>query len=177
MLFSYVFLVVGLLLMISESFIGAAKNTTTRPECVKEKGSANFLNIIIYSTLLLAFWINTLKLSRFAKPNDIIIWCAIAMILFGLTLRWYALLKLKKYSTLNAADSPDHSLLTSSLYCYIRHPAYPGVIIAFSGIGLALGSYLAMAALVVLITLAFLWLIRIEERALLTAFPEHYRVY
>lgn len=163
--------------MISESFIGATKNASPDSAIIKDKGSVRLLNIITYSTLLLAFWINTLKIPRFAKPDEIVSWCGLIIILFGLALRWCAILKLKKYFTVNVAILNDHQLLTSGLYRYIRHPAYLGVIIAYGGMGLALGSYLAMIVLVIPVTLAFLWRIRIEERILLAAFPESYRSY
>ncbi|MBF4801489.1 methyltransferase family protein [Aeromonas hydrophila] len=177
MFFNYVFLAVGLLWVISESFIGATKNASPDSAIIKDKGSVRLLNIVTYSTILLAFWINTLKLPRFSKPDEIASWCGIAVILLGLAFRWCAILKLKKYFTVNVAILDDHQLLTSGLYRYIRHPAYLGVIIAFCGMGLALGSYLAMAVLVIPVTLVFLWRIHIEEQALLAAFPESYRIY
>lgn len=177
MLFNYAFLAIGLLWIISESCIGATKNANSDSANIKDKGSVRLLNVITYSALLLAFWINTLKLPRFAKSDEIISWFGLFIIIFGLTLRWCAILKLKKYFTVNVAILHDHQLLTSGVYRYIRHPAYLGVIVAFGGMGLALGSYLAMAVLVVPVTLAFLWRIRIEERVLLAAFPESYRSY
>lgn len=177
MYFDYAFLSVGLLWIISESCVGATRKANSGSANIKDKGSSLLLNVVTYSAVLLAFWLNNLNIPQFSKAGDIVSWYGILVILSGLSIRWYAILKLKKYFTVNVAILDDHQLLTNGIYRYIRHPAYLGMLIAFTGMGLALGSHLAMAILIIPVTLVFLWRISIEEQALLTAFPESYPLY
>src|SRR5688572_22141787 len=44
----------------------------------------------------------------------------------------------------------DHELVTSGIYTYIRHPIYSGMLFAFIGAELVVGSYLVVALLILL---------------------------
>ena len=95
----------------------------------------------------------------------------------GLILRWYSIGYLGRYFTVNVAINPDHNLVDSGPYRYIRHPSYTGALLAFLGFGFCLGNWLSILFLTVPIVGAFLWRIRIEESAMLEALGQDYRDY
>jgi protein-S-isoprenylcysteine O-methyltransferase len=95
----------------------------------------------------------------------------------GLALRWYSVGYLGRYFTVNVSIDPDHELVGSGPYRYIRHPSYIGALIAFLGFGFCLGNWWSILFLSVPIIGAFLWRIRIEETALLEALGQNYRDY
>jgi protein-S-isoprenylcysteine O-methyltransferase Ste14 len=72
---------------------------------------------------------------------------------------------------------PGHRLVMTGPYRFVRHPSYSGLLLFYGGMGLALGSWLSLAALVGLPALGIAYRIRVEERALLAAFGEEYRAY
>lgn len=90
----------------------------------------------------------------------------------GIALRWWAILVLGRFFTVDVAIHADHTLVTRGPYQYLRHPSYTGVLLAFVGLGLALGNWLALAALLVPIVTALLVRIRVEERALSERFGD-----
>jgi protein-S-isoprenylcysteine O-methyltransferase len=99
------------------------------------------------------------------------------LFLAGLALRWYSIGYLGRYFTVNVSISAEHKLVDSGPYHYIRHPTYTGALLAFVGLGFCFGNWLTILFFTVPIIGAFLWRIRIEERALIEALGENYRAY
>jgi protein-S-isoprenylcysteine O-methyltransferase Ste14 len=67
--------------------------------------------------------------------------------------------------------------VTSGPYRFVRHPSYSGLLLFFTGLGIALGDWLSVAIMVVVPALGVLYRIRVEEEALLGAFGQEYRAY
>jgi protein-S-isoprenylcysteine O-methyltransferase Ste14 len=66
----------------------------------------------------------------------------------------------------------DHSLIQTGPYKYVRHPIYTGIWLAFVGSAAAIGEWRGILA-VVLVLLAFLYKIRLEEAGMRKTFPEY----
>ena len=99
------------------------------------------------------------------------------LFLGGLILRWYSIGYLGRYFTVDVSISAEHRLIDSGPYRFIRHPTYTGALLAFLGLGFCFGNWLSILFLGLPIIAAFLWRIRIEERALVEALGEQYRAY
>jgi protein-S-isoprenylcysteine O-methyltransferase Ste14 len=97
--------------------------------------------------------------------------------LMGQSFRWYSIYYLGRYFTANVAISPDHRLIESGPYRFIRHPSYTGNFIAVIGFGLSLANMASLLVVMVPTFAVHLWRMRIEERALLEAFGDEYRNY
>lgn len=95
----------------------------------------------------------------------------------GLVLRWYAIIHLGRFFTVNVAIAPDHRVVDTGPYAFVRHPSYSGALAAFVGLGICSENWLALALLVVPITAAFRRRMAIEEAALHAALGEAYRAY
>ena len=91
------------------------------------------------------------------------------LFLGGLILRWYSIGYLGRYFTVDVSISAEHKLIDSGPYRHIRHPTYTGALMAFLGLGFCFDNWLSILFLTVPIIAAFLWRIRIEERALTEA--------
>lgn len=95
----------------------------------------------------------------------------------GLAIRWYAIIYLGRFFTVNVAIAHDHKLIEDGPYRYVRHPAYSGGLLAFVGLGLCIGNWVSLAVVLVPILSVFLWRIHVEEAALLTGLGAPYRSY
>jgi protein-S-isoprenylcysteine O-methyltransferase len=95
----------------------------------------------------------------------------------GLILRWYSILYLGKYFTVNVAIAADHRVVDTGPYRYIRHPSYTGALLALVGLGICYRNWLGLLLLVAPVSLAFLYRIRVEEAALRNALGEAYVLY
>jgi protein-S-isoprenylcysteine O-methyltransferase len=99
------------------------------------------------------------------------------LFLGGLILRWYSIGYLGRYFTVDVSISAQHKLIDSGPYRYVRHPTYAGALLAFLGLGFCFENWLSILFMTVPIIAAFLWRIRIEERALADALGKDYRAY
>lgn len=101
----------------------------------------------------------------------------LTLILMGLAIRWAAILTLRKYFTVDVAIRGDHQLVDAGLYRVLRHPAYSGSLLSFLGLGLTFSNWLSLLVIFVPIAIAFVYRIRVEERALAAFFGDRYTQY
>ena len=98
-------------------------------------------------------------------------------IAFGVTIRLMAVITLKQQFTTTVSIMERHKIVETGIYKFIRHPAYLGYLASLLGIGLVLGNWVGLTALVVLPLLGILYRIHVEERVLLRYFGSAYQEY
>lgn len=95
----------------------------------------------------------------------------------GVTIRLVAVATLKQQFTVQVAIVEKHALVDTGIYRIIRHPAYLGHLVSLLGIGLVLGNWVGLTALVVLPLVGILYRIQVEEMVLLGYFGSVYQAY
>jgi len=96
---------------------------------------------------------------------------------FGITIRLVAVATLQRYFTVSVSILEKHEIVDTGIYGLIRHPAYLGHLASLLGIGLILGNWVGLLALVLLPLAGILYRIRVEERVLLLYFGASYQAY
>jgi protein-S-isoprenylcysteine O-methyltransferase Ste14 len=100
-----------------------------------------------------------------------------AILLAGLALRTWAIHTLGRFFSVTVVIQPDHQLVDTGPYRWLRHPAYSGLLLGALGLGVALENWLSLLALAVLPAIGVLVRIRVEEAALRHALGERYSAY
>jgi protein-S-isoprenylcysteine O-methyltransferase len=100
-----------------------------------------------------------------------------AILLAGLTLRYWAVLTLGRFFKVTVSIQAGHRVVRSGPYRLLRHPSYTGLLAILLGLGLVLGTWVGLAALVVLPLAGILIRIRVEEQVLLAALGDEYTSY
>ena len=100
-----------------------------------------------------------------------------ALLLAGTALRAWAVVELGRFFTVTVTIQPGHRVVDSGPYRRLRHPSYTGLLTSMLGLGIALGNWLSVLALVVLPLAGVLVRIRAEEAALTAALGDSYRAY
>src|SRR5207302_11134855 len=137
--------------------------------------------LLLWAIIIVSLWLGVQMVWLF--PNATVRYLhefyLVGFLLFlgGLILFWYSIGYLGRYFTVDVSISAEHKLIDSGPYRYIRHPTYTGALLSFLGLGFCLGNWLSILFLSLPIIGAFLWRVRIEERALLGALGEQYRPY
>lgn len=101
----------------------------------------------------------------------------ICCVLAGTALRWWAVVTLGRYFTVEVATQASQPVIDVGPYRHIRHPAYTGMLLALIGFALALGNWAGLLAMLVLPGVAFGYRIAVEEAALLSTLGEAYARY
>jgi protein-S-isoprenylcysteine O-methyltransferase len=95
----------------------------------------------------------------------------------GLAIRWWAIVTLGRFFTVDVTIEKDHELVKRGPFKYVRHPSYTGVLLAFVGWALTLRNWAAILVVLVPIFIAFVRRMSVEEEALRGALGENYAAY
>jgi protein-S-isoprenylcysteine O-methyltransferase len=167
----------ALLYFASELLLGMVRRAKAGARSPEDRGSTRLLWILIPISMFFGFQF------EFGLPQagwgyrpwlNVV---GIAITIAGLAFRWYSIIYLGRFFTVNVEIAADHQLIDSGPYRRIRHPSYTGALMAFFGLALCTQNWASLALIVVGPTAAFLYRMRVEEAALSGAFGERYRQY
>jgi protein-S-isoprenylcysteine O-methyltransferase len=167
---------VGLIFCLSELVIAVTKRSGGGAVS-KDQNSLRVLLRVIFLSIFLGIWVSRTARWGWLPHRHAFERVGVALFVLGTALRWWSILLLGKFFTVDVAIAPDHRLVESGPYRYLRHPSYSGALLAFVGMGLTMGNVLSLLIMLVPIVPAFLWRIRIEESALQGTFGVAYRDY
>lgn len=143
-----------------------------------DKGSSGVIVLLTWLAIGLDFVLS------FRFPQAAIRWdrtsvflIGIALMLAGTAFRFYAMWVLGKSFTYYVAVHDKQEVVEAGPYHYIRHPSYTGALIIFVGLGLALGNWAGLLALLVCVGIAYAYRISVEESALAATLGDPYLGY
>lgn len=142
-----------------------------------DRSSLRVLWITIFASVNIGVLVGLQHVGYFGNGLRIFPLIGLMLVLCGLIIRWVAILTLKRQFTVDVAITKGHRIVNSGIYRYIRHPAYLGSLLSFSGLALFFANYLSICIIVVPICLAFLHRITLEEKTLVNAFGDEYTHY
>ncbi len=87
------------------------------------------------------------------------------------------MLYLGRFYTVEVTIAPGHRLIDSGPYRYIRHPAYAGALLAFFGLGMAMGNAASVIAVLLPLAIALRYRIHVEETVLRETLGARYLTY
>ncbi len=171
-----VFSIVAAAWGVSEIILGVrtrAKDVTR----IRDRGSLAILWTVIAVALIAGAMVRSVTATTMHQSAQRTFAISLALLILGVSLRWTAILTLGRWFTSNVAIGPGHRIVRSGVYRVIRHPSYSGMLLAFAAIAVAQHNWLSLIVVVVPITAAVLYRIRVEEAALLEAFGQEYCEY
>jgi protein-S-isoprenylcysteine O-methyltransferase len=125
----------------------------------------------------LAFHGARLPATQIAAPPQLLAAGGILLIWAGIAFRLWAVRTLGRFFRVTVTVQDDHRLVDTGPYRRLRNPSYTGALVTMAGVGLAIGNWLSLAAMVLIPMLGFAWRIRVEEAGLATRFGEDYQAY
>jgi protein-S-isoprenylcysteine O-methyltransferase len=166
------------LLWIVLETIGSRTKRSGDPTKARDRGSFQLLMALLWLALGLAFALS------FILPQATILWhraviffVGIALMLAGIAFRFYAMSLLGRFFTYDVAVHAGQTVVEAGPYRYIRHPSYTGALVTLVGLGLALGNWAGLLALLACMGAAYAYRISVEEAALLAALGVPYKQY
>jgi protein-S-isoprenylcysteine O-methyltransferase len=99
------------------------------------------------------------------------------MLVAGAVLRRYCFMALGASFTGTVIVATGQHLVQNGVYRFVRHPSYTAAMLMFSGIGLALGSWISVAILFLVHACLYGMRVAVEEKALGETLGEPYRAY
>jgi protein-S-isoprenylcysteine O-methyltransferase Ste14 len=127
---------------------------------------------VVWAWLVIVVSIGAANVAMFIFPQPLpgsaSVYTAVAaiLILAGIGFRWWAILTLGRFFSVDIALQDQHRVVEEGPYRFIRHPAYTGLLIILLGVGIAFRDWLSLILVMVPVTAFFLYRIAIEEGAL-----------
>jgi protein-S-isoprenylcysteine O-methyltransferase Ste14 len=122
--------------------------------------------------------ISGIPVFRFTNSRtSILLWIGIATMCIGFFLRHWAIRVLGRSFRTTVELDEGQRLIQNGPYKWIRHPSYSGIILFCIGYGLVAQNWLSLILVVLLPTIALVYRINIEEKALLNGIGEEYEAY
>jgi protein-S-isoprenylcysteine O-methyltransferase len=166
--------ILGLAYFLSEAVLAITRRSSAKTAS-KDANSLRFLWIVIGVSIWLGIHLHrSSPAAALTAPFAVL---GYALFVIGVVLRWYSIIHLGRFFTIDVAIATDHQLVDTGPYRFLRHPSYTGALLAFAGFALVMQNWASVIAITVPIFLAFLYRIHVEERALLAALGDRYCVY
>jgi protein-S-isoprenylcysteine O-methyltransferase len=172
-----VFIVTYAAWLLFEIVTGRARKSAD-PTKARDRGSFRFLLAMIWTGLALAFGF-CFGLQRAAIPwmRTELFFAGIVLMWAGIGFRYYAMRVLGRYFTFQVDVHSGQTVIEAGPYRYIRHPSYTGALITVVGLGLALGNWASLVAVLVCVLIGYAYRIRVEEAALVSVLGQPYTEY
>lgn len=141
----------------------------------KDAGSMGVIILGMWAGLFAAFPIASIPRFMFPQSTRFVLYVAgTGLLVLGSLLRRHCFRMLGEYFTGNVVVRPDQVVIARGAYRLVRHPSYTAGMMMFTGIGIALGSWLSTLIAGGSAVLVYIYRVRVEERALIAGIGTPY---
>jgi protein-S-isoprenylcysteine O-methyltransferase Ste14 len=144
------------------------------PAAKSDRGSFHVITIALILAISLSVYF---RLKNIGTLTGLFQWLGLVLMIAGSAFRQWALIHLGRFFSRSVQVEAEHRVIITGPYRWIRHPAYTGMILIYTGMIMALGTWLGTFVTFMLVTGSLLYRIRVEEQTLLTALGNEYREY
>jgi protein-S-isoprenylcysteine O-methyltransferase len=174
----------GLIFFASEVLLTVTRRSRSKTGTKQDKSTLGMIWVVIGVSIAAGIFVSGSSflwdkgLWMFELPRGPAVTVA-AVVLFsaGLILRWWAIVTLGRFFTVDVVVEKDHELVQRGPFRWVRHPSYTGVLLAFVGWALTLRNWVAIPVVLLPIFIAFVRRMNVEEAALRGALGERYGEY
>jgi protein-S-isoprenylcysteine O-methyltransferase len=170
-------LLLGVVYLISELLLTVTRRSRSRTGTKQDRITLLVVWLVIMVSVAAGIYVAKHWPAAALPHHRSFMFAGVALFVTGLLLRWWAIITLGRFFTVDVAIEPDHELIERGPFRMVRHPSYTGVLLAFVGLALTLGNWAALLAILVPIGAAFIHRMNVEENALSGALGPQYTDY
>jgi protein-S-isoprenylcysteine O-methyltransferase len=170
-------LLLGLLYLISELLLTATRRSRSRTGTKQDRSTLGVLWLVIMVNVAAGIYVAKYWPATALPHHRSFAFAGVMLFVAGLLLRWWAIITLGRFFTVDVTIERDHELVERGPFRMVRHPSYTGVLLAFVGFALSLGNWAALLVILLPIGVAFIHRMNVEEDALSGALGPQYTDY
>ncbi|HTV04461.1 MAG TPA: isoprenylcysteine carboxylmethyltransferase family protein [Acidobacteriaceae bacterium] len=163
--------------VIGEILIALITTTSSGQGKIQDRGTQIILWIVIIASIWTDGWMHSFLPVNMPGSYSWLRPLAFGILILGLMVRAVAVFTLGRAFSANVAMRAGQTLQRSGLYRLVRHPSYLGLELILLAFALHTRTWACFAVVLVPPTLALLYRIHVEERALRLAFGGEYEDY
>jgi len=163
----------------SEIYIAIATRTRRATGNVRDRGTMLLLWVVIFSSIFCGIWIGEAQGPNLPSGPAVfgapwMKFMSLLVLIFGLVLRWTAVLSLGKSFSANVAIHSTQRVHKTGLYRWMRHPSYTGLLLCILSVGLHTRNWISLLVIFIAPAAALFYRIHVEEIALREHFGQEY---
>ncbi|MBA3607929.1 MAG: isoprenylcysteine carboxylmethyltransferase family protein [Chthoniobacterales bacterium] len=166
----------GLVYLISEILLTVTRRSRSRTGTKQDRSTLRMLWLVIMVSIAAGVFLARHYPAAALAHGREIAYAGVALFVAGLFLRWWAIITLGRFFTVDVSIEKDHEVVERGPFRLVRHPSYSGVLLALVGFALTLGNWAAWLVVLLPIALAFNYRMKVEE-ALSNALGSRYTDY
>jgi len=170
-------LLLGLSYLSSELLLTLTRRSRSRTGTAQDQSTLSVLWLVIMVSVAAGVLVAPLWLAAALPDARLLTIASVLLFVVGLILRWWAIVTLGRFFTVDVTIEKDHELVERGPFRILRHPSYSGVLLAFLGFALSLRNWAALVVVLLPILVAFIYRMNVEERALSRALGSSYTEY
>src|SRR5215471_16127170 len=153
----------GLIFLASEIFLNLTRRSRSETGTKQDRSTLGIIWLVIAVSITAGFSV-ALNFPAAALPHGRIFAIAsVVLFVAGLILRWWAIITLGRFFTVDVTIEKDHELVERGPFRIVRHPSYSGLLLAFVGLALSLRNWAALPIILLPIVAAFIRRMNVEE--------------
>jgi protein-S-isoprenylcysteine O-methyltransferase len=170
-------LVLGLVYLISELLLTATRRSRSRTGTKQDRSTLRVVWLVIIASVAAGIYVAKHWPAAALPHERSFALAGVVLFVVGLLLRWWAIVTLGRFFTVDVTIEKDHELVERGPFRMVRHPSYTGVLLALVGVALSLGNWAALVVILLPIGAAFIHRMNVEENALSGALGPQYTDY
>jgi protein-S-isoprenylcysteine O-methyltransferase len=167
----------GLFYLISELLLTATRRSRSRTGTRQDQSTLGVLWLVIIASIAAGVFVAGYCPTAALPARRAFAFAGVVLFVTGLLLRWWAIIVLGRFFTVDVTIEKDHELVERGPFRILRHPSYAGVLLAFVGFALSLLNWAALIVILLPIFAAFIHRMNVEEQALSRALGSTYTEY
>lgn len=167
----------GLIFLLSEILLSLTCRSRSKTGTKQDRSTLGIIWLVIAVSITAGVLIAQNFRAAALPHGRIIASAGVLLFVAGLLLRWWAIITLGRFFTVDVTIEKDHKLVERGPFRIVRHPSYTGVLLAFVGLASSLCNWAALLVILVPIGAAFIHRMNVEEDALSRALGTRYAEY
>ena len=167
----------GLVYLISELLLTVTRRSRSRTGTKQDRSTLLTVWVGIMVSVVAGVYIAAYWPAAALPLGQMFAFAGVFLFVVGLSLRWWAIITLGRFFTVDVVIEKDHELVERGPFRVVRHPSYTGVLLAFVGFALTLRNWLALLVILLPIVAVFIRRMNVEEEALSRALGSRYADY
>jgi protein-S-isoprenylcysteine O-methyltransferase Ste14 len=167
----------GLFYLLSELLLTVTRRSRSRTGTRQDRSTLGVLWLVIMASVAAGICVARYWPAAAMADGWIFAFAGVVLFVAGLLLRWWAIIVLGRFFTVDVTIEKDHEVVERGPFRVLRHPSYAGVLLAFAGFALSLRNWAALLVILLPIFAAFIHRMNVEEKALSRALGSSYTDY
>src|SRR5437763_11578167 len=136
-------LLLGLFYLISELLLTVTYRSRSRTGTKQDRSTLRVVWLVIVVSVAGVYVAKQWQAAALPHQRSFV-FTGVVLFIAGLLLRWWAIITLGRFFTVDVTIEKDHELVERGPFRMVRHPSYTGVLLAFVGLALSLGNWAAV---------------------------------